>query len=165
MTVLSMSNDEQRIAIRAEKTVPLFAGLENWMRLGRAKLSRHAPVSRAFDYMLTRWDGFAVFLADGRICATNNAAERALRGLALGRKSWLFAGAEHAAFMYALIVTATMNGIKFSVPFAASRSRSRVAATFFLSRAALNFFSRLIWRSCMPRSSFRRSVSPAVNRS
>ena len=111
MTVLSMSNDEQRIAIRAEKTVPLFAGLENWMRLGRAKLSRHAPVSRAFDYMLTRWDGFAVFLADGRICATNNAAERALRGLALGRKSWLFAGAEHAAFMYALIVTATINGI------------------------------------------------------
>ncbi len=55
------------------------------------------------------------FLDDGRICLTNNAAERALRGIALGRKSWLFAGSERggdrAAFMYTLIVTAKMNDI------------------------------------------------------
>ena len=105
----------QRLAVRTEKTVPLMADLENWMRLERVKLSRHAPLSKAFDYMLTRWNGFAAFLHDGRICATNNAAERALRGLALGRKSWLFAGsergAERAAFMYTLIVTAKMNDI------------------------------------------------------
>ena len=108
-------NPAQRLAVRATKTVPLFDELESWMRFERAKLSRHAPLAKAFDYMLTRWNGFAAFLYDGRICTTNNAAERALRGLALGRKSWLFAGsergAERAALMYTLIVTAKMNDI------------------------------------------------------
>ncbi len=65
--------------------------------------------------MLRRWKHFTTFLDDGRICLTNNAAERALRGLALGRKSWLFAGSERgadrAAFMYTLIVTAKLNDI------------------------------------------------------
>jgi hypothetical protein len=83
------------------------------MRGERAKLSRHAPVAQAIDYMLKRWAGFTRFLEDGRICLTNNAAERALRGLALGRKSWLFAGsdrgADRAAVMYTLIGTAKLN--------------------------------------------------------
>ena len=57
-----------------------------------SRLSRSASVSGPIDYMLNRWDRFARFLVDGRICLTNNAAERALRGFALGRKSWLFAG-------------------------------------------------------------------------
>jgi transposase len=48
----------------------------------RAALSRHAPVAKAMDYMLNRWDGFARFLGDGRVCLSNNAAERALRGIA-----------------------------------------------------------------------------------
>ena len=81
----------------------------------RAKLSRHAPVAQAIDYMLKRWAGFTRFLEDGRICLTNNAAERALRGLALGRKSWLFAdsqrGADRAAVMYTLIATASLNDV------------------------------------------------------
>ena len=85
------------------------------MREERAKLSKHAPVAKAFDYMLRRWDSFARFLEDGRICLTNNAAERALRGLALGRKSWLFAGSDRggdrAAIMYTLIGTAKLNDI------------------------------------------------------
>jgi hypothetical protein len=63
--------------------------------------------------MLKRWDRFAHFINDGRICLTNNAAERALRGFALGRKSWLFAGsdrgAERAAVMATLIMTAKLN--------------------------------------------------------
>jgi transposase len=67
------------------------------------------------DYMLRRWDRFTRFLDDGRICLTNNAAERALRGVALGRKSWLFAGSDRcgdrAALMYTLIVTAKLNGV------------------------------------------------------
>ncbi len=62
-----------------------------------------------------RWEAFTRFLEDGRICLTNNAAERALRGIALGRKAWLFAGSprggERAAFMYSLIVTARMNDV------------------------------------------------------
>ena len=78
------------------------------------------PVAKAMDYMLTRWSGFAAFLDDGRICLTNNAAERALRGLALGRKAWLFAGSERgadrAAMMYTLIVTARVTGVTSSRP-------------------------------------------------
>ncbi|RWM14892.1 MAG: IS66 family transposase [Mesorhizobium sp.] len=106
---------EQRLAVRTERSAPLVAELEEWMRGERAKLSRHAPVAQAIDYMLKRWEGFSRFLADGRICLTNNAAERALRGLALGRKSWLFAGSERgadrAAVMYTLIASARLNDV------------------------------------------------------
>jgi Transposase IS66 family len=56
--------------------------------------TRHAEVAKAMDYMLKRWPAFKRFLDDGRICLSNNAAERALRGIALGRKAWLFAGSE-----------------------------------------------------------------------
>ena len=65
--------------------------------------------------MLRRWPSFASFLHDGRACLTNNAAERALRGVALGRKAWLFAGSDRggqrAAAIYTLIATAKLNGI------------------------------------------------------
>jgi Transposase IS66 family len=88
---------EKRLAARRERSASLVADLEAWMRAERAKLSRHAAVAKAMDYMLTRWEAFTRFLDDGRICLTNNAAECALRGLALGRKSWLFAGSERGA--------------------------------------------------------------------
>jgi transposase len=104
-----------RLAVRQEKSAPLVVAFESWMRAERAKLSRHAAVAKAIDYMLTRWPSFIRFLEDGRICLSNNAAERALRGLALGRKSWLFAGsergAERAALMYTLIGTAKLNDL------------------------------------------------------
>ena len=81
-------------------------------------MSKHNPVAKAINYMFEedgRWDAFTCFLDDGRICLTNNAAERALRGVALGRKAWLFAGSprggDRAAFMYSLIVTAKMNDV------------------------------------------------------
>jgi transposase len=106
---------EQRLAVRRERVAPLVASLEQWMRAERAKLSRHADVAKAMDYMLKRWDAFTRFLDDGRICLTNNAAERSLRGVALGRKAWLFAGSdrggERAAAMYSLIVTAKLNDV------------------------------------------------------
>jgi transposase len=106
---------EIRMAERQKRSVVLVAALEDWMRAERAKLSRHAEVAKAIDYMLTRWSAFTRFLEDGRICLSNNAAERALRGLALGRKSWLFAGsergAERAALMYTLIQTAKLNNV------------------------------------------------------
>jgi transposase len=73
------------------------------MRQERAKLLRHNDLAKAMDHMLKRVDPFARFLEDGRICLTNNAAERALRGIALGRRSWLFVGSnrggERAAVM------------------------------------------------------------------
>ncbi len=106
---------ERRLVVRRERSAPLVAELEDWMRTERAGLSRHAAVAKAMDYMLKRWDGFARFLDDGRICLTNNAAERALRGIALGRKSWLFAGSDRggarAAVMYTLIGSAKLNDV------------------------------------------------------
>ena len=81
----------------------------------RARLSRHADLAKAIDYMLKRWPAFTRFLDDGRICLSNNAAERALRGIALGRRAWLFAGSdrggERAAAMYTLITTAKLNSV------------------------------------------------------
>ncbi len=104
-----------RLAARQEHSAPLIAELETWLRRERARLSRHASVAKAMDYMLKRWNEFTRFLEDGRICLSNNAAERALRGLALGRKSWLFAGSDRggarAALFYTLIVTAKMNDV------------------------------------------------------
>ena len=102
-----------RLAIRRTQVAPLVAELETWMRAERARLSRHSDLAKAMDYMLKRWKSFTRFLSDGRICLTNNAAERALRGIALGRKAWLFAGSdrggERAAVMYTLIQTAKLN--------------------------------------------------------
>ena len=65
-----------RLAVRQEKSAPLVVAFEGWMRAERAKLSRHAAVAKAIDYMLTRWPSFIRFLDDGRICLSNNAAER-----------------------------------------------------------------------------------------
>ena len=106
---------DQRRARCEERSAPLVADLHAWMREQRGKLSGANDVARAMDYMLKRWAAFTRFLDDGRICLTNNAAERALRGIALGRKSWLFAGSDRggqrAAVMYSLIVTAKMNDV------------------------------------------------------
>jgi len=106
---------EQRLAVRTTRIAPVVAELESWMRSERARLSRHADVAKAMDYMLKRWAAFTRFLSDGRICLTNNAAERALRGIAIGRKNWLFAGSdrggERAAAMYTLIATAKLNNV------------------------------------------------------
>jgi hypothetical protein len=106
---------EQRKAVRQELSAPLVADLEAWMREQRAKLSRGNDVAKAMDYMLKRWTVFTRFLDDGRICLSNNAAERGVRGIALGRKSWLFCGSdrggERAAVIYSLIVTAKMNDV------------------------------------------------------
>lgn len=109
-----MSVDE-RLERRQQESRPFVDELEAWMRAERTTLSRSSPVAEAMDYMLKRWSGFTTFLDDGRICLTNNAAERTLRGFALGRKSWLFAGsdrgADRAAFMATLIMSAKLNDI------------------------------------------------------
>jgi len=103
----------ERLRVRQDQSAPLLADLKAWLGEERSRLSRSASVVKPIDYMLKRWDRFAGFLHDGRICLSNNAAERALRGFALGRKSWLFAGsergAERAASMATLIMTAKLN--------------------------------------------------------
>ncbi len=106
---------ERRRQVRQELSAPLIADLGAWLHEHRPKLSRGNDLARAMDYILKRWAAFTLFLDDGRVCLTNNAAERALRGIALGRKSWLFAGSDRggqrAAAMYSLIVTAKMNDV------------------------------------------------------
>jgi hypothetical protein len=113
--VINGRGADERRAVRQEQSLPLVADLEAWMRAERAKLSRGNDLAKAMDYLLKRWTAFTRFVEDGRICLSNNAAERALRGIALGRKSWLFAGSDRggqrAAAMYSLIVTAKMNDV------------------------------------------------------
>jgi transposase len=106
---------EERRTVRQERSRPMVEALQVYLREQRAKLSRGHDLAKAIDYILKRWTAFTQFLDDGRACLSNNAAERALRGIALGRKSWLFCGSDRggqrAAAMYSLIVTARMNGV------------------------------------------------------
>jgi transposase len=106
---------KERRAVRQEMSKPLVEELEVYIREQRAKLSRGHDLAKAIDYILKRWVAFTLFLDDGRVCLSNNAAERALRGIALGRKSWMFCGSDRggqrAAAMYSLIVTAKMNDV------------------------------------------------------
>ena len=106
---------DERLRVRKEQSAPLLSALEAWLREQRSRLSNASSVAKPIDYMLRRWERFARFIEDGRICLTNNVAERALRGFALGRKSWLFAGSEggadRAAVMATLIMTAKLNNV------------------------------------------------------
>jgi transposase len=106
---------KERRVVREELSRPLVDELRVYLREQRAKLSSAHDLAKAIDYILKRWDAFTLFLTDGRVCLSNNAAERALRGIALGRKSWMFCGSnrggQRAAAMYSLIVTAKMNNI------------------------------------------------------
>jgi transposase len=106
---------DQRLELRKQFVAPQVEALETWMRAERARLSRHNEVAKAMDYMLNRWAAFTRFLKNGKICLTNNAAERALRCVAVGRKNWTFCGSdrggERAAAMYTLIASAKLNNI------------------------------------------------------
>jgi transposase len=106
---------EERLAVRRELSRPLVDDLQIYMREQAARLSRGHDLVKAINYILKRWPAFTLFLEDGRVCLPNNAAERGLRGIALGRKSWLFCGSDRggrrAAAMYSLVVTCKMNGV------------------------------------------------------
>ncbi len=106
---------EERQWMRNEHSRPLLESLEQWLKVSLGKLSRKSDVSTAIRYALERWTALTRFCNDGRIEIDNNAAERALRGVALGRKNYLFAGSdsggERAAAMYTLIGSAKLNGI------------------------------------------------------
>jgi transposase len=106
---------EQRLAVRQTRVAPLVADLHLWLQTERARVSAKSAIAKAMDYMLKRWAAFTRFLDDGRLCMTNNAAERALRAIAVGRKNWTFAGSdrggERAAALYTLIETAKLNDI------------------------------------------------------
>ena len=93
-----------------EHSRPLVIGLEAWLREQRARVSKNSDTGKAIDYSLKRWAALTRFLDDGRLCMTNNAAERELRAVAVGRRNWTFAGSDQggrrAAALYTLIATA-----------------------------------------------------------
>ncbi|MGO9392829.1 IS66 family transposase [Rhodoblastus sp.] len=105
----------ERMTARRKLSRPLIEDLQAYLREQLVKLARGHDLAKAINYILKRWPAFTLFLDDGRVCLSNNAAERGLRGIALGRKSWLFCGSDRgghrAAAMYSLIVTAKMNGV------------------------------------------------------
>jgi transposase len=106
---------EGRLHVRQERSRPLVVELEAWLREQRASLSRNSDTTKAINYCLSRWEAFTRFLDDGRLCMSNNAAERELRAVAVGRRNWTFAGSDEggrrAAAIYTLIATAKLNNI------------------------------------------------------
>lgn len=106
---------DERRAVRQDRSKPLVDALETWLRSERKKLSSKAPVAKAIDYSLKRWRAFTRFLDDGRLCMSNNAAERAVRGIAVGRRNWTFCGSDsgghRAAAMFTLIETCKLNDV------------------------------------------------------
>ena len=106
---------DERQRARQENAKPLLASLKVWLEATRAKLSAKSELAGAIRYALARWPALQRYLEDGRLEIDNNAAERALRAVALGRKNYLFAGSDaggrRAAAIYALIETAKLNGL------------------------------------------------------
>jgi len=106
---------EERRRVRQAQTKPLLDSLREWLEATLSKLSRKSETTAAIRYALSRWDALLRFVDDGRIEMDNNAAERSLRGVALGRKNYLFAGSdaggERAAAIYSLIGSAKLNGL------------------------------------------------------
>ena len=105
----------ERLRVRNERSHPRVVALEVWLREQRAKLSGQSSLGKAIAYCLTRWVALTCFLDDGRICMSNNAAEREVRPIAMGRKNWTFAGSDagghRAAAIYTLIQTARLNDV------------------------------------------------------
>ena len=106
---------QQRAGVRTERCRPFVAALESWLRDQRAKVSKNSETGKAIDYSLKRWAALTRFLDDGRLCMSNNAAERELRAIAVGRRNWTFAGSDEggrrAAAIYTLIATAKLNDV------------------------------------------------------
>ena len=105
---------KRRHAVRQERSLPLLADLKDYLTAAFASISRKSSLAGAIRYSLSRW-ALCRFAHDGRLEMTNNAAERAIRPLALSRKNYLFAGSDaggrRAAILYTLIQTATLNGL------------------------------------------------------
>jgi len=105
----------QRVGVRIERSRPLIFALETWLREQRGRVSKNSDTGKAIDYSLKRWTALTRFLDDGLLCMTNNAAERELRAIAIGRRNWTFAGSDEggrrAAALYTLIGTAKLNDV------------------------------------------------------
>jgi transposase len=106
---------DQRQQVRNARAKPLLDSLRQWFEESLSKLSRKSDTTAAIRYALSRWEALVRYADDGHIEIDNNAAERTLRAVALGRKNYLFAGSdtggERAAAIYSLIGSAKLNGL------------------------------------------------------
>ena len=106
---------EERRQQRQARAGPLLKDLHAWLSAMLGRVSAKSELAAAIGYSLTRWQALTRYLQDGRVEIDNNAAERALRGVSLGRKNYLFmgsdAGGERAAAIYSLVETAKLNGL------------------------------------------------------
>jgi transposase len=105
----------ERRRVRQERSKPLVDELGVWLREQYARVSPGSKIGKAIAYSLNAWDALGRFLDDGRLCMSNNAAERAMRPVATGRRNWTFAGSDEggrrAAAIYSLIETAKINDV------------------------------------------------------
>lgn len=105
---------EARLAARRARSAPIMADLHVWLEATLRRISGKSDLAKAIRYTLAQWTALTTVLRDGRACLHNNAAERRMRPLALGRKNYLFAGSleggKRAAIIYTLVGTAEMNG-------------------------------------------------------
>lgn len=110
---ISGKSPQVRLSVRTAQSKPLFEGMRQWFDKTLARVPGKGELAGAIRYALSRWDALTLVLRDGRACLDNNAAERAMRPMTLGRKNWLFAGAdiggERAAAIYSLTETAKLN--------------------------------------------------------
>lgn len=106
---------EARLAVRQAQSAPLFSDLRTWLETTLSRISGKSELAVAIRYMLSRWNALTLVLRDGRACIDNNAAERAMRPIPLGRKNWLHAGSdaggERAAAIFSLTETAKLNSL------------------------------------------------------
>src|SRR5262249_33279565 len=97
------------------RAVPMLAALKAWAEVQRRRLSSKTTLGRALQYSLSRWDALTRYATDGRLAIDNSPAERAIRGIAMTRKNYLFLGSDEggrrAAIFYAVIETAKLNGL------------------------------------------------------
>ena len=105
----------ERETLRQEKARPIFDDLEEWRRAQLPKISGKSPLAKAIRYALGRLPKARPYLSNGHLEADNNAAERAVKPVALGRKNWIFAGSEGGgkamAIAFTLIETAKLNKV------------------------------------------------------
>ena len=108
--------DALRLQLRREQTLPLLTSLCQWLREQEPKVLPKSPIGQAIAYALRHWQALTRFTEHGFLNIDNNAAERALRGVAIGRKNWLFAGSDAggqtAAVLYSMVATCKQLGIE-----------------------------------------------------
>jgi transposase len=106
---------ETRLATRQSRAVAILDALRDWLTAQRRRLSAKNALAKAIQYALSRWEALTRYAGDGRLAIDNNVAERALRGIAITRKNFLFLGSdtggERAAILYTVLETAKLNGL------------------------------------------------------